>query len=96
MGFAHVVLPTPPLSVGAGLGNRATQWWHRTRFQSCGLGWVVLGVFRVIFLPVFGIHFSLFFLYNSLAFPPVAGGMATAFVDDLFLPLKARYSFQFF
>ena len=30
-------LPTP-LSVGAGLGDRATRLWCRTCFQSCGLG----------------------------------------------------------
>ena len=37
MVFAYFVLPTL-LSVGAGLGNRATHVWHSTRFRSCGLG----------------------------------------------------------
>ena len=60
---------------------------------------VFLGVFRVIFLLVFGIyfHFSLFHASSSSPTPPVAvaGGMAMAFVDDCFLPLKARSSFHF-
>ena len=30
-------LPTPRPSVGAGLGNRATHLWFRTRFRNCGL-----------------------------------------------------------
>ena len=38
MGFAYCVLPTLLLRVGAGLGNRATPLWHRTRFRSFGLG----------------------------------------------------------
>ena len=38
MVLAYFDLPTLPLSVGAGLGNRATYLWHRARFQSCGLG----------------------------------------------------------
>ena len=35
------VLPTPPLSAGAGLGNKAALLWNRTRFLSFGprLGW---------------------------------------------------------
>ena len=37
-GFAYFVLPTPPLSVGAGLDSQATHLWHRTRFQSRGRG----------------------------------------------------------
>ena len=35
--FAYFVLPTPPLSVGADR-NRSTHLWHRTRFQTRGLG----------------------------------------------------------
>ena len=38
-------------------------------------------------LLVLGIHFSLFHVSSSPP-PPVAGGMAMAFVDDFFLPLK--------
>ena len=64
-----------------------------------GFRWLFLGVFRVIFLLVFGIyfHFSLFHASSSSPTPPVAvaGGMAMAFVDDCFLPLKARSSFHF-
>ena len=44
--FAYFVRPAPPLSVGAGLGNRATHLWHRTRFRSCGLG-VLGGSWRI-------------------------------------------------
>ena len=94
--ISYFVLPTPPPSVEAGLGNRATD---------CGTGrvskvvaWVfgvVLGVFRVTFLLVFGIHFSLFQASSSPP-SPVAGGTAMAFVDDFFLPLKAQSSFHFF
>ena len=32
MVFAYSVLPTPPLSAGAGLDNRTTHLWHRIRF----------------------------------------------------------------
>ena len=38
MGFTFFVLPTPPLTVGVGLGNRTTHLWHRIRFRSFGLG----------------------------------------------------------
>ena len=56
-------LPPPPLSVGAGLGNRATHFlWHRTRFQSCRLGFP-------LFLDIFGVMFSSRFLYSLFAFP---------------------------
>ena len=42
--------PPRALSVGAGLGSRATHLWHRTRFRSCGLGLGgSVGVFRVSF-----------------------------------------------
>ena len=51
--FAYFVLPTPPPSAGAGLGNRATHLWHRTRFHSCGLDMVVLGVFHIILFSFF-------------------------------------------
>ena len=54
---------------------------------------MVLGVFRVFFCSVFVFTFRL--LRNFLAFPSVAGGVAMAFVDDLFLPPKARSSFIF-
>ena len=95
MAFAYFVLPTPPLGVGAGLGNRATHLWFRTRFQSCGLG--LGGSWRLpyYFLLVFAIHFSLSHASSS-APPPVAGDMAMAFVGDFFLPLKARSPFYFF
>ena len=54
---------------------------------------MALGVSDVIFLLVFGIHFfALPCIF--LAFPPVAGGMAMAFADDLSLPLEARSSFH--
>ena len=93
--FAYFVLPAPSLSVGAGQGNQATHLWHRTRFQSCGLG--LGGSWR---LPC---DFSSRVWYSLLAFPciflvfpPVAGGWAMALVDDLFLPLKARFPFHFF
>ena len=95
MVFAYFVLPNPPLSVGVGLDNRATHLWPRTRFQSRGLG--LGGSWR---LPCyFSSRFwcSLFaFPCIFLASPPVAGSMAMAFVDDLFLPLKAGSSFNFF
>ena len=85
----------PRLSVGAGLGNRATHLWPRTRFQSCGLGFG--GSWRLPCYFSFRFWYSLFaFPYIFLAFPPVAGGMTMAFVDDFFLPLKARSSFHFF
>ena len=43
------VLPTPPLSAGAGLGNQAALSWKETRFRSFGLG---LGLFlRFFVLP---------------------------------------------
>ena len=35
--FAYFVLPTPSLSVGAGLGNRVPHLWHKIRFRSCRL-----------------------------------------------------------
>ena len=47
--FAYSVLPTPPLSVGAGVGNRATHLWHRTRFRSCGLGFRWFLAYSVLF-----------------------------------------------
>ena len=51
----HSVLPTLPSSVGAGLGNRATHLWHRTRFRSYGLWWFmaysVLSLFFVLPTP---------------------------------------------
>ena len=45
MVFAYFVLPTPPLSVGAGLGNQPNHVWHRTHFRSVcpGLG----GLWRI-------------------------------------------------
>ena len=46
---------------------------------------MVLGISRVIFLLVFDIHFSLFHKSSSPPPPHVAGDMAMAFVDDLFL-----------
>ena len=49
---------------------------------------MVRGVFRVFFLLVLIVIF-----FTS---PSVAGDMAMAFVDDLFLHLKARSSFHFF
>ena len=51
----------PALSVGAGLVTRATNLWHITRFQSCGLG---LGGSWC--LPC---YFSSRFLYQLCAFP---------------------------
>ena len=36
--FAYFVMPTPPLSVGVGLGNPATHLRQRTHFRSFGLG----------------------------------------------------------
>ena len=56
---------------------------------------VVLDIFRDIFLLVFDIHFSLFHASPSPS-PPVAGDMAMIFVDNFFLPLKARSSFHLF
>ena len=49
--FAYFVLPTPLLSVGAGLGDRAT---HYTGHVSGVVGWVLVvpGAFRVTFLLV--------------------------------------------
>ena len=38
MFFGYFVLPTPPLSVEAGLGIRTPQKWHRTCFRRFGLG----------------------------------------------------------
>ena len=38
MVFAYFVLPTSPLCAGAGLGNRVTPLWHRTRVRSFGRG----------------------------------------------------------
>ena len=70
MGLGYFVLRTPPLRVGAGLGNRDTHLWHRTRFQSCGLGPGGFGVFRVILGLVFSIRFSLFHRH-FLALPPL-------------------------
>ena len=95
MFFANFVLAPPPLSVGAGLGNRATSLWLRTRFHSCGLGIGGSWHLPCYFSSRFG-H-SLFALpCIFLAFPPVAGGMVAAFFDDLFLPLKAGSFFHFF
>ena len=37
MGFPCFAMTTSPLSVGAGLGNRATLLWLRTRCRNCGL-----------------------------------------------------------
>ena len=116
--FVYFVLLTPVLSVGAGLGNRATQVWHRTRFRSCRLGlggsWRIPCYFssRPTDLPPLGSwgrslsnqehllgNRTASFFVSSFRFPvgtfspyPIAGGMAMAFVDDLFLPLKARPS----
>ena len=59
MAFAYFVLHTPLLSVGAGLGDRATHLWHRTRFQSCGLGSGGSWRLPCFFLFVFGTRFSL-------------------------------------
>ena len=94
MVFAYFVLRTPPLSVGAGLGHRATHLWIRTRFQSYGLG--LGGSWRLLSFFYSSWVISLRFPRNSLAFPPVACGMATACVEYLFLPHKARSSFHFF
>ena len=51
-------------------------------------------IFRLIFLLVFCIHFSLFRASSSLP-PPVAGDMRVVLLDDFFLPLKARSSVHF-
>ena len=48
----------PPLSVGAGLGNRATHLWHRRRFQSCGLG--LGGSWRIPCHVSYRLSYSLF------------------------------------
>ena len=61
MVFAYFVLPTPPLSVGAGLGNRVTHLWHRTRFRSFGLG--LGGLWRI----------PCYFRSSSCQSPPPSG-----------------------
>ena len=95
MVFAYFVL-LPPRSVSA------LVWVIGLLISSTGcvsrvVAWVqvALGVFRVIFLLGFSIHFSLFHASSSPRPPhPVAGDMAMLFVDDLFLPLKAWSSFH--
>ena len=96
MVFAFFILLTPPLSVGAGLGNRATHLWHRTHFQSCGLG--LGGSWRIpcYFCSRFWYSLFAFPLLVFFALPPVESGIAMAFVDGLFLPLRARASFLSF
>ena len=73
----------PPLSVGAGLGNRVTHLWHRARFQSCRLGFgVVLSIFRVIFLLVFDTHLL-------FAFPRVFCTNVLVQYSDGFMTIRA-------
>ena len=85
----------PPLSVGAGLSNRATHLWHITRFPSCRLG------FRR-FLTSSVSFFLLVFLCSLFTFPciflapPRRGGHG----DDFSLtisscPLSLRLLFIF-
>ena len=93
MVFAYSVLPTPPLSVGAGLGNRATHLWHRTRFPSSRLGFRCLLTSSVIFF-----FSSFFYVPFSLSLhlprpPPSRVTWRWFFVDDFFLPLKATLTF---
>ena len=96
MFFAYSVLPTPPLSVGAGLGNRATHLWHRTRFPSSRLGFRCLLTSSVIFFFssffMFPFHFPCIFL----APPPSRVTWRWFFVDDFFLPLEATLPFILF
>ena len=85
-----------PLSVGAGLGNRATHLWLRTRFPSCRLGFRCFLTSSVLFsFLFFYIHFSLFPASSS---PPPRRGWHG---DDFSLtisscPLRLRLPFIFF
>ena len=60
-GFCVFCPAYPPLSAGAGLGDRATHLWHRTRLQSCGLG--LGGSWRIPW------YFSSRFRCSFFAFP---------------------------
>ena len=58
-----VLLIPPPLSVGAGPGNRASRLWHRTRFRSFGLGSSGSGLKWFVAYPVL-------FSFLDLPIPP--------------------------
>ena len=85
--LAYFVLPTPPLSDGAGLGNRATRLWHRTRSQSCRLGLGRSWRIPRFFLLVFGFHFL--FSMKLPRLPPHCGWHGDGFPS----PLRTRPSF---